>query len=81
MEKETEKDAKPENGGKAGKRKFNVVFRIEGRIGIDVEADSPEDAADMAEGILCDTDLTTMEFVCSDVEHVDDGEGHYTYFD
>ena len=45
------------------KKKFSVSMKVDGRITVEVEAETPEEAREKAISAFEDADLSTMDFV------------------
>ena len=59
--------------------KYIVSMRVEGRVNIEVEADSPQEAFDRANDMgLCSADLSKMEIIDDGAVNCTDEDGNLT---
>lgn len=56
--------------------KYTVSIAIDGRIDVQVEADSFEEAELVALGEVCYCDISTMEFINTDAVYAEDENGN-----
>ena len=61
---------------KSKKKKFTVSMAVDGRIDVEVEADTPEEAFEVAKDAFMDADLKNMEVVDAHPVNCSDDKGN-----